>query len=40
MERRAAWGTFPGPGLYSLCSQNTGTRNTIATLQIRTDGRF
>jgi hypothetical protein len=37
VERRTAYGTFPGPGLYSLCAQNTGTRNTTATLQLKTD---
>jgi hypothetical protein len=39
-EFRSAFGNFPGPGYYSVCAQNTGTANTIATLQIRTDGRF
>lgn len=37
VERRTAYGNFPGPGLYSLCAQNTGTTNTIATLQLKTD---
>jgi hypothetical protein len=37
VERRTAYGNFPGPGLYSLCAQNTGTRNTVATLQLKTD---
>lgn len=40
VELRSAYGTFPGPGYYSLCAQNTGTTNTIATLQLRTDGEF
>lgn len=40
VELRSAYGTFPGPGNYSLCAQNTGTTNTIATLQLRTDGEF
>lgn len=40
VELRSAYGTFPGPGYYSLCAQNTGTTNTIATMQLRTDGEF
>lgn len=40
MELRSSFGTFPGPGLYSVCAQNTGTANTIATLQLRTDSEF
>ena len=40
MELRSAYGNFPGPGYYSVCAQNTGTRNTIATLQLRTDYEF
>lgn len=39
-ELRSAYGTFPGPGYYSVCAQNTGTTNTIATIQIRTDYEF
>lgn len=39
-EFRAAYGNFPGPGFYSVCAQNTGTANTIATLQLRTDQEF
>jgi hypothetical protein len=37
VEFRSASGTFPGPGSYSLCAQNTGTSNTTATLQLKTD---
>ena len=37
IELRSAYGNFPGPGSYSLCAQNTGTTNTIATLTLRTD---
>ena len=40
IELRSAYGTFPGPGYYSLCATNTGTRNTLATVQIRTDNEF
>lgn len=36
-ELRSAYGNFPGAGYYSLCAVNTGDRNTIATVQIRTD---
>ncbi len=36
-EFRSSNGTFPGPGYYTLCAQNTGDRNTIATMQLRTD---
>ena len=39
-ELRSAYGNFPGPGYYSLCGQNTGTANTIVTLQIRSDYEF
>jgi hypothetical protein len=39
-ELRTSYGTFPGPGYYSVCAQNTGTANTIATLQLRTDSEF
>lgn len=39
-ELRSSYGTFPGPGYYSVCAQNTGTANTIATLQLRTDYEF
>ncbi len=39
-EFRSSYGTFPGPGYYSVCAQNTGTTNTIATVQLRTDGEF
>jgi hypothetical protein len=37
IDLRSAPGTFPGPGHYSLCAQNTGSTNTIATMQLRTD---
>jgi hypothetical protein len=37
IELRTAYGNFPGPGYYSVCAQNTGTTNTIATLTLRTD---
>lgn len=40
VELRSSYGTFPGPGYYALCAQNTGTMNTIATLQLRTDAEF
>jgi hypothetical protein len=40
IELRSSSGTFPGPGYYSLCAQNTGTTNTIATLQLRTDAEI
>jgi hypothetical protein len=40
IELRSAYGNFPGPGYYSLCATNTGTRNTLATVQIRTDYEF
>ncbi len=40
VELRSVTGTFPGPGYYSVCAQNTGTTNTIATLQLRTDSEF
>ena len=40
MELRSAYGNFPGPGYYSVCAQNAGTRNTVATLQLRTDYEF
>lgn len=40
VERRSAYGNFPGPGYYSVCAQNTGTTNTIVTLQLRTDFEF
>jgi hypothetical protein len=39
-ELRTSYGTFAGPGYYSVCAQNTGTTNTIATLQLRTDYEF
>jgi hypothetical protein len=39
-ELRSAYGTFPGPGYYSICAQNTGTANTTVTLQIRSDYEF
>ncbi|GAA2151607.1 hypothetical protein FHX52_0559 [Humibacillus xanthopallidus] len=39
-EFRSVWGNFPGPGYYSLCATNTGTTNTIVTLQVRTDGEI
>jgi hypothetical protein len=39
-ELRSAYGTFPGPGYYSVCAQNTGTANTTVTLQIRSDYEF
>src|SRR6478672_4859301 len=34
IELRTAYGNFPGPGYYSVCAQNTGTTNTIATLTL------
>jgi hypothetical protein len=37
IELKSANGTFPGPGNYSLCAQNTGTTNTTVTLKLRTD---
>ena len=40
IELRTSYGTFPGPGYYSLCATNTGTHNTLATVQIRTDNEF
>jgi hypothetical protein len=39
-ELRTSYGTFPGPGSYSICAQNTGTTNTMITLQLRTDNEF
>lgn len=39
-ERRSSWYNFPGAGSYTLCAQNTGYSNTIATLQLRTDWEF
>ncbi len=39
-ELRSAYGTFPGPGYYSVCAQNTGTANTTVTLQVRSDYEF
>lgn len=39
-ELRTAYGNFPGPGYYSVCAQNTGTANTIATMELRTDSEF
>jgi hypothetical protein len=39
-EYRSAYGTFPGPGSYTVCAQNTGTTNTTVTLQLRTDYEF
>ena len=40
VELRTSYGNFPGPGYYTICAQNTGTLNTIATLQLRTDNEF
>jgi hypothetical protein len=40
VELRSNNGTFPGPGYYTWCAQNTGTTNTTATLQLRTDYEF
>lgn len=40
VEMRSAYGTFPGAGSYSFCAQNTGTTNTVVTLQLRTDYEF
>lgn len=37
---KSAYGTFPGAGYYSVCAQNTGTSNTTATMQLRTDSEF
>lgn len=39
-ELRSSNYTFPGPGNYTVCAQNTGTKNTIATMQLRTDWEF
>lgn len=39
-ESRTAYGNFPGPGYYSVCAQNTGTTNTVVTLQLRSDSEF
>ncbi|WP_395728881.1 hypothetical protein [Nakamurella sp.] len=39
-ESRTAYGNFAGPGYYSVCAQNTGTANTVVTLQLRTDAEF
>ena len=40
IELRTSYGTFPGPGYYTWCAQNTGTTNTKATLQLRSDYEF
>lgn len=40
IELRSDNGTFPGAGYYTWCAQNTGTTNTTATLQLRTDYEF
>ena len=40
IELRSDNGTFPGAGYYTWCAQNTGTTNTTATLQLRTDNEF
>lgn len=40
VDLRSSWGTFPGPGYYSLCATNTGTTNTIVTLQVRSDAEI
>jgi hypothetical protein len=40
IELRSSWGNFPGPGYYSVCAQNTGSTNTIASLELRTDYEF
>ncbi len=40
VELRSAYGTFPGPGYYSLCATNTGTTNTVVTLRLRTDSEL
>jgi len=40
VERRSSYGNFPGQGYYSVCAYNTGTTNTTASLQIRTDNEF
>lgn len=37
-EGRSSYGTFPGPGYYSLCAFNTGSAKTDVTLNLRTDG--
>jgi hypothetical protein len=40
-EARTAYGTFPGPGTYTVCATNNGTTtNTTATIQIRTDSEI
>jgi hypothetical protein len=33
-------GTFPGPGQYQMCANNTGNAPTSVTLSLRTDGEF
>jgi hypothetical protein len=40
LERRTAWGSFPGAGYYSVCAYNTGTTNTTVTLRIKSDSEF
>ena len=39
-EMRSWYGNFPGPGSYSVCAYNTGTRSTAVTLSLLTDGEF
>jgi hypothetical protein len=36
-EFRTAYGTFPGPGTYTVCALNKQATNTFVTLRIRTD---
>lgn len=40
VELRSSFGTFPGPGYYSVCAQNTGSASTSVTMSLRTDGEF
>jgi hypothetical protein len=39
-ELRSSYGTFPGPGTFTVCAQNTGTANTTVTIQLRSDYEF
>jgi hypothetical protein len=40
VERRTAYGTFPGADYYTYCAYNTGTRATTVQLTLRTDAEF
>jgi hypothetical protein len=40
VDLRTSYGTFPGAGYYTMCAQNTGTLNTIVTMQLRTDAEI